>query len=218
MKRDLFVADIDGFIYDTSERAYLSSLKMGLNISRLDASGVDPRNPKFRYIDFDRYYDIFDRPDHAETDVPMPYAGHVLRSLRSKGLEIAYVSVRPQGEKKGMEKGNKKCFKRDGFPDPDEDSGAHLILRPPYVTGHDGRKTKKLLVYILTKAFSVVAGGGDTPGDSRAYLDNGIPALIVPSFQFGFGKDDFLEETVFLPDIVEVKNFVEKNILDKRAH
>ncbi len=216
MKKKLLIVDIDGFVYDASERAYLSSVEMGLNLDRLGARGLDPRNPKFSGVDFDRYYDIFDRPDHVKTDVPIAYAADTLRALRSRGLEIGYVSVRPQGENGEMEAVTKKCFKRDGVPDPDEDPGVHLILRPPHITGRDGRKMKKILVYALTRIFNVVAGGGDTPGDSKAYADNGVPALIIPSFQFGFTREDYHEGSDFFNNWIELREHVENNILGKR--
>ncbi len=211
MTKKFLITDIDWTIYRTDERAYRSALDIGLTVTREQAERLDPKNPEFIGLNFDRYYDVFDSPEYARTDQPIEYAVAALRELR-KYLGIAYVSTRPEGSNRKMRQATLDCFKRDGFPVPGEDSDVFMLLRPPSIEGKRGRKMKKPMVYCLTCLFDVVAGVGDMPGDSDAYLENTVPALIIKN-GLGLKDEEYPKGTIFLPNWKQVEIYLKSQIL-----
>lgn len=218
MRADLYVAvDLDKTIYDPIDRGVEGARRKGLSVSREEAERIitaGRSDPQFTAFDFDGFYDAYDSPELIERmDTPIRYAPEVLRDLK-ESVGIAYATARPEGEGRKIREATIRLMKKDEIPNPDEDPDVLLIMKPRFVHGKDARRIKRALLYGLANTITLIGGVGDEKTDAEAYLENGVPAMILDPAD-AQKKLEFPAGTIFLSDWREIGRYIKEEILRK---
>lgn len=171
---DLIVTDVDNTILRVERRLRRVLQDLGWEgfFPQLDEDYEGAKalpNPE-------KFYRLFLAERYLELDEPLPGAAATLRALKEAGYRIVYLTGRHDAPHDSMRRGTARWLAEHGFPHP-ADGSTLLWMKPK--RGLDDLRFKEEALKEILELGPVAAGIGDRPSDGKAYLQKGIPAILL---------------------------------------
>jgi hypothetical protein len=159
----------------------------------LDDAAVEQNLESFRGFWRERFF----TSAYCVMDVPIPGAVAYVRAVRDTGARVTYVT----GRHEAMRQGTVACFRKAGFPLPDEDR-VFLLMKPTLEENDDDYKARTHDA--LERAGTVAAVFDNEPTHINGYRIRFPQALLVH-----LATDHSLRPITVHADIPSIPNFCE---------
>ncbi|MGQ9478189.1 MAG: HAD family hydrolase [Candidatus Bipolaricaulia bacterium] len=179
------VTDIDNTILRTERRLRKVLEELGWEglFSQIQAR-YDGVKALLKPEEQELFYRLFLSERYLWLDEPLPGAAEALQALREAGYRIVYLTGRHDAPGDSMRAGTEAWLEEHGFPHPGD--GSTLLWMKPK-RGLDDRDFKGEALKEILKLGPVRAGIGDRESDIEAYLNYGIPAILVRGDHYSRG-------------------------------
>ncbi len=177
MSAELIVTDVDNTVLRAERRLWKVLQKLGWEeLFPKMRDRYDGVKSLLKPEGQEQFYKLFLSDRFLELDEPLPGAAEALRAFQEAGYRIAYLTGRHDAPGDSMRRGTERWLVHHGFPHPGD--GATLLFMKPR-RGMDDRAFKEGALSEIAGLGRIRAGIGDRPSDAEAYLQMGIPAILI---------------------------------------
>ena len=180
MEFNCLISDIDNTLADPSERLKRSLSDLGRpDVYEKTSDSFGGFAEYLSSEEMDEFWSSFLSEKYLHTDRPAPGAADFLNEVRSKRVELFYLTGRHDESGDSMRTGTVDWLRANGFPDPEE-PGVELFMKP--TRKEDDKEYKRsLLKERLSPRLTEqnVVGFGDHPDDAEAYEAGGVRPILL---------------------------------------